>query len=70
MTDAAFFQAILDNPDDRSLPLVYADWLEERGDPRAEFLRVQAELAKLERRDPRRPEREPRLWELFEQLLP
>jgi uncharacterized protein (TIGR02996 family) len=45
MTEVDFFEAILANPDDRSLPLVYADWLEERGDPRSEFLRLQAELA-------------------------
>jgi hypothetical protein len=27
--------------------LVYADWLDERGDPRGEFIRVQCELARL-----------------------
>jgi uncharacterized protein (TIGR02996 family) len=35
-----FLVALLDNPDDHLLQLVYADWLEERGDPRAEYLRV------------------------------
>src|SRR5205807_10301364 len=40
-----FLQAILDDPDDDMLRLIYADWLEERGDPRAEFIRVQCELA-------------------------
>jgi uncharacterized protein (TIGR02996 family) len=40
MTDADFLQQIAANPDDLTLRLVYADWLEERGDPRAEFLRV------------------------------
>jgi uncharacterized protein (TIGR02996 family) len=38
-------QAMLEAPDDTSAKLVYADWLEEHGDPRAEFLRAQAELA-------------------------
>src|SRR5262249_25691611 len=43
--DKAFLRAIADNPTDRATRLVYADWLEERGDPRAEFLRVQYDLA-------------------------
>jgi uncharacterized protein (TIGR02996 family) len=40
----AFLQAILENPDDDPLRLIYADWLEERGDPRGEFIRVQMAL--------------------------
>jgi uncharacterized protein (TIGR02996 family) len=43
----AFIQAVLADPDDDTVRLVFADWLEERGDPRAEFIRVQCELAKL-----------------------
>lgn len=39
--DEAFLRAIADNPAEDAARLVYADWLEERGDPRAEFLRVQ-----------------------------
>lgn len=42
----SFLQAIRANPDDDHLRLIYADWLEERGDPRGEFIRVQIELAK------------------------
>lgn len=39
-------QNILDNPDDDLVRLVYADWLEEQGQgDRAEFIRVQVELA-------------------------
>jgi uncharacterized protein (TIGR02996 family) len=56
--EEALFQAILDNPDDEALRLVYADFLEERGDPRAEFIRVQSALAHLGAGDPRRPELE------------
>jgi uncharacterized protein (TIGR02996 family) len=41
----ALVRAILENPNDDSLRLVYADWLEERGDGRGEFLRVEAQLA-------------------------
>jgi uncharacterized protein (TIGR02996 family) len=53
-----FLQAILDDPDDDALRLVYADWLEEQGDPRAEFIRLQCELEKAEyRRDWENPRR-------------
>jgi uncharacterized protein (TIGR02996 family) len=49
MNDAAFLQAILDDPDDDSPRLVYADWLEEHGgaaqQARAEFIRLQCALA-------------------------
>jgi uncharacterized protein (TIGR02996 family) len=45
MTDDSFIAAIRAAPDDEALRLVYADWLEERGDPRAEYLRLVAELA-------------------------
>lgn len=36
----AFLKAISQNPYDESSLLVYADWLEEKGDVRAEYLRV------------------------------
>jgi len=40
MTDErAFLTAILERPDDDARKLVYADWLEEQGDPRGEYLR-------------------------------
>src|SRR5262245_50020718 len=46
--EEALLQTIFDNPDDDAPRLIYADWLEERGDPvnvaRAEFIRVQIEL--------------------------
>lgn len=32
--DADFLRAIIDDPDDDGPRLIYADWLEERGDPR------------------------------------
>src|SRR5262245_56818171 len=35
------------HPEDDGPRLVYADWLDERGDPRGEFIRVQCELARL-----------------------
>jgi uncharacterized protein (TIGR02996 family) len=43
--EAAFLAAIQAAPADATTRLVYADWLEERNDPRAEFLRLQHQLA-------------------------
>jgi uncharacterized protein (TIGR02996 family) len=64
-TDEAFVRGILDNPEDDSLRLVYADWLEERGDPRGEFIRVQCCLAGMAPDDPRHAGLESREWELL-----
>jgi uncharacterized protein (TIGR02996 family) len=45
MTDrASFLLAVREDPDDLALRLVFADWLDERGDPLGEFIRVQCEL--------------------------
>jgi uncharacterized protein (TIGR02996 family) len=49
MTHQDFVDAILAEPSDDAPRLIYADWLEERGDPRAEFIRVQVEMATLAR---------------------
>ena len=64
MTHAdAFLQAILDAPDDDAPRLLFADWLDERGDSdRAEFIRVQIAL---EKRGPRRSE----MWSRQNRLL-
>src|SRR5262245_51766324 len=46
---------ICDNPDEDGPRLVYADWLEDHGDPdRAEFIRAQIQLARLPPADPAR----------------
>lgn len=39
-----FLDAIIESPDDENAYLVYADWLEEQGDPRGEFIRIQCQL--------------------------
>ncbi len=53
-TQHAFVQAILDQPDDDAVRLVYADWLDENGQSeRAEFIRVQIELGHMCDDDPR-----------------
>lgn len=51
MTDlhTGFLLDIIENPADDTPRLVYADWLEDHGEPeRAEFIRLQVELAHLE----------------------
>src|SRR5436190_7936139 len=54
MTHEGFWQSILADPESDTPRLVYADWLEEQGESeRAEFIRVQVELAKLAEDDPR-----------------
>jgi uncharacterized protein (TIGR02996 family) len=42
-----FLNEILKNPDEDMPRLIYADWLEEQGDARGEFIRVQCELAEI-----------------------
>ncbi len=48
--EEGFLRAIGANPDDEATRLVYADWLEERGDPLGEFLRIQCQQKRLEER--------------------
>jgi uncharacterized protein (TIGR02996 family) len=43
----AFLRAIREDPNDPARRLVYADWLEEHGDPKAEYLRLSCRLAEL-----------------------
>lgn len=45
-----FLQAVIAQPLNMDVRRVYADWLEEQGDPRADFIRVQFELAQLRTR--------------------
>jgi uncharacterized protein (TIGR02996 family) len=62
-----FLRAIHDRPDDDAPRLVYADWLDERGDAdRAEFIRVQCALARAHANDPRRAAWQARERELLE----
>jgi uncharacterized protein (TIGR02996 family) len=52
-TEDAFLHDILSAPDNDDLRLIFADWLEDHGNPdRAEFIRVQIELARLTPDDP------------------
>ncbi len=45
MDGEALLRAVIAFPADDTVRLVYADWLEELGDPRAEFIRIQVTLA-------------------------
>jgi uncharacterized protein (TIGR02996 family) len=48
----ALLEACLNDPEDRHLPLVYADWLEEHGDPdRADYIRVKLAYERLDELD-------------------
>jgi len=40
-TELGFIAAIHENPQDDAIRLIFADWLEERGDPYGEFIRIQ-----------------------------
>jgi uncharacterized protein (TIGR02996 family) len=64
--DERFREAILADPEDDAPRLVYADWLEERGDPRGEFIRLQCRLAALPEDDAHWPELKQREGELLE----
>ena len=66
--DEAFLADIVEHPDDDAPRLVYADWLEDHGDPeRAEFIRTQCELEPI--RDRYEIARAPELHSREEELL-
>jgi uncharacterized protein (TIGR02996 family) len=49
-----FLQAIIESPDDDAPRLIYADWLDEHGEPiRARFIRLQCQFASCLRPDDR-----------------
>jgi uncharacterized protein (TIGR02996 family) len=49
----AFIREILYDPADYAPRLVYADWLDERQDVRAQWLRLEVELQQVTNKDPR-----------------
>jgi uncharacterized protein (TIGR02996 family) len=61
--DSGFLRAIAADPDDDAPRLVYADWLEESGEPsrvaRAELIRFQVAAARARPDDPKAPEAMP-----------
>jgi uncharacterized protein (TIGR02996 family) len=63
--EAGFIEAIRQQSDDRSRWLIFADWLEERGDAHGELIRLQVHLSELPADDPGRGPLEARESELF-----
>lgn len=61
----AFLRTILEHPEDDGPRLVYADWLEEHGEPHAELIRLQCHLARLSADDPQRESLQERVEELI-----
>jgi uncharacterized protein (TIGR02996 family) len=59
MDEAALLAGVRANKKDDSARLVYADWLEERGDPRGELLRVESALFAILKRKKRDREHVP-----------
>jgi uncharacterized protein (TIGR02996 family) len=53
--DEAFIRAIVDAPGDDAPRLVYADWLDERDDPRGAYMRAETEWAQPWRQGDRPP---------------
>jgi uncharacterized protein (TIGR02996 family) len=74
MSDDPFLRALRERPDDDETRLVYADWLEERGDPasasRARFIRLERALAALAEGDSRRAALSAQLRQLAERIEP
>jgi len=68
--DEAFIQDIVAQPSDNSLRLIYADWLDEQGDPRGTFLRLEAELAALPDSDRRKTKLRKRVQQLQKDIAP
>lgn len=66
MTEEGDFLAALGSaPRDDAVRLAFADWLEERGDQRAHFLRIDCQLARCPPEDPHAIELRRRLAEQF-----
>ncbi|MDB4614677.1 TIGR02996 domain-containing protein, partial [bacterium] len=54
MNEQQFIDEIIANPNDETLRIVFADFLEDTGDPRAELIRLQFQRTELSRFDPAR----------------
>src|SRR5439155_11828794 len=67
--DEAFIRAVVDSPGDDLPRLVYADWLDDRSDPRGPYLRAELEWAKPWRSG-ERPTDSPELREMAAEFDP
>ena len=66
MNHQSFIRAIQADPDNEIPRLVYADWLDEQGDPRGELIRIQCEIARRPDNDLERKRLEVRATEVLE----
>src|SRR5262245_32988540 len=65
-TEDAFLKAIAKDPENDAPRLVFADWLDEHGQPeRAEFIRLQCALIELPENHPDRPPKAARAEQLL-----
>ena len=64
--EAGFIEEIQEHPEDEVTRLVYADWLEDHGKlSEAEYLRTEAQLAKLPLESPEAPQLRNQLWQAW-----
>src|SRR5438132_13354163 len=70
MSDDDFLRAMAASACADDIRLVYADWLEERGDVRAEYLRLVAEITALAEKQLPYTEQRRRLLELSGDIAP
>ncbi len=68
--ELAFLSRIREQPADDGPRLIFADWLDEQGDSRGQFIRVQCALARLPADDPRRGDLENREQALLQAHKP
>jgi len=68
--DDPFIRAILADPENDAPRLIYADWLEERGDARGEYLRLECYLTTLSEDEPQLDPLLIRFRELHRQIDP
>jgi uncharacterized protein (TIGR02996 family) len=66
-SESDFRHAIFEAPDDDVPRLLFADWLEDQGDPRGELIRLQCHLARWEPDWRRRTQLQQREQELLAQ---
>ena len=68
--ERGFLYALREHPEDDVTRLVYADWLEERDDPRAVYLRGEVALARMAEGDDGYEAAEAELAEMREDIVP
>jgi uncharacterized protein (TIGR02996 family) len=70
MDDRSFLELMAADPHDAATRLAFADWLEERGDSRAELVRILVRLAQITNQQPEYPDLKRREAELIEGCSP